>query len=88
MVQVYVEPIARRHYAPFVSVAFLYRPFCIGATPLPRGRHRVEFEASSWIQNVTPLETTLEMSRLPSLTFFSPRLSVPFVPHPPPQSSR
>ena len=29
MVQVYVEPISRRHYAPYFSVAFLYRPFCI-----------------------------------------------------------
>lgn len=29
MVQVYVEPISRRHYAPFLSVAALYRPFCI-----------------------------------------------------------
>jgi len=29
MVQVYVEPISRRHYAPYFSVAFLYMPFCI-----------------------------------------------------------
>ena len=29
MVQVYVEPVSRRHYAPFLSVAALYRPFCI-----------------------------------------------------------
>jgi hypothetical protein len=30
MVQVYEEPISRRHYAPYFSVAFLYRPFCVG----------------------------------------------------------
>ena len=30
MVQVYEEPISRRHYAPYFSVAFLYRPVCVG----------------------------------------------------------
>ena len=30
MVQVYEEPISRRHYAPYFSVAFLYRPLCVG----------------------------------------------------------
>ena len=30
MVQVYEEPISRRHYAPYFSVAFLYRPFFVG----------------------------------------------------------
>mmetsp|Transcript_16546 Transcript_16546/g.40497 ORF Transcript_16546/g.40497 Transcript_16546/m.40497 type:complete len:315 (-) Transcript_16546:168-1112(-) len=29
MPQVYEEPISRRHYAPYFSVAFLYRPLCI-----------------------------------------------------------
>ncbi|EEH59007.1 uncharacterized protein MICPUCDRAFT_56445 [Micromonas pusilla CCMP1545] len=29
MVQVYTEPFARRHYAPYLSVGFLYRPLCI-----------------------------------------------------------
>mmetsp|Transcript_37005 Transcript_37005/g.92124 ORF Transcript_37005/g.92124 Transcript_37005/m.92124 type:complete len:315 (-) Transcript_37005:130-1074(-) len=29
MVQVYEEPISRRHYAPYFSVAFLYRPCCV-----------------------------------------------------------
>ena len=33
MVQVYVEPIARRHYAPVFSFAFFYRPLCVGACP-------------------------------------------------------
>lgn len=74
------------------------RPLRLRGLPVQAVLHRCDappsrtsprrVEASSWIQNVTPLETTLEMSRLPSLTFFSPRLSVPFVPHPPPQSSR
>ena len=35
MVQVYVEPIARRHYAPLFSQAGLYRPLCVGTSQTP-----------------------------------------------------
>jgi len=49
MVQVYVEPIARRHYAPLVSPAGLYRPLCVGAS-----QTRVQNEADTTERRAHP----------------------------------